>query len=50
MKSIYKKNLKVLMIEPPNQAALKEKARPNGNLGPAYIMGALKNTVWKLII
>ena len=30
------------MVEPPNQAALKEKARPNGNLGPAYIMGALK--------
>jgi radical SAM superfamily enzyme YgiQ (UPF0313 family) len=39
---MYKKNIRVLMIEPPNQAALKEKARPNGNLGPAYIMGALK--------
>ena len=42
MSFIYKKNLKVLMVEPANQQPLKEKARPHGNLGPAYIVGALK--------
>ena len=42
MTNIYKKNLKVLMIEPANQQPPKERARPNGNLGPAYLVGALK--------
>ena len=42
MSSIYKKNIRVLMVEPANQQPLKEKARPHGNLGPAYIVGALR--------
>ena len=39
---MYKKNCKVLVIEPPNQLPTNEKARPNGTLGPAYIVGSLR--------
>ena len=38
----HKKNCKVLMIEPSNQLPANEKARPNGTLGPAYIVGSLR--------
>ena len=38
----FKKNIRVLVIEPANQQSKLEKARPNGNLGPAYIVGALR--------
>jgi len=43
MTNLYKKNVRVLVIEPSNQGPTHEKARPNGNLGPAYIVGALRN-------
>ncbi len=39
---MYKKNLKVLIIEPANQLQANDKARPNGTLGPAYILGSLR--------
>jgi len=39
---MYKKNCKVLVIEPCNQLPSFEKARPNGTLGPAYIIGSLR--------
>jgi hypothetical protein len=39
---MYKKNLKVLIIEPANQLQPNDKARPNGTLGPAYILGSLR--------
>ena len=39
---MYKKNLKVLVIEPANQLQANDKARPNGTLGPAYILGSLR--------
>ena len=39
---LNKKNPKVILIEPSNQLAGTEKARPNGSLGPAYIIGALR--------
>ena len=39
---MYKKNLKVLIIEPANQLQPHDKARPNGTLGPAYILGSLR--------
>ena len=42
MTNLYKKNVRVLVIEPSNQGPVYEKARPNGNLGPAYIVGALR--------
>ena len=42
MENLYKKNARVLVIEPSNQGPAFEKARPNGNLGPAYIVGALR--------
>jgi radical SAM superfamily enzyme YgiQ (UPF0313 family) len=42
MNNIYKKNVRVLVIEPSNQGPTFEKARPNGNLGPAYIVGSLR--------
>ena len=42
MTNLYKKNVRVLVIEPSNQGPTYEKARPNGNLGPAYIVGALR--------
>ena len=42
MTNLYKKNVRVLVIEPSNQGPTNEKARPNGNLGPAYIVGALR--------
>ena len=35
-------NVKVLVIEPPNQHYANDMARPNGSLGPAYIVGALR--------
>ena len=38
----YKGNLKVLVIEPPMQLPEFDKAKPNGSLGPAYIVGALR--------
>ena len=37
-----KKNIRVLVIEPPNQQPKHEKTRPNGTLGPAYIVGLLR--------
>ena len=40
--TIYSKNLKVLMIEPAIQKPTFDRAKPNGNLGPAYIIGALR--------
>ena len=41
---MYKKNLKVLIIEPASQLQPHDKARPNGTLGPAYILGSLRRT------
>ena len=38
----YKKNIRVLVIEPAIQRPSFDRARPNGNLGPAYLIGALK--------
>ena len=38
-----KRNLKVLVLEPPNQQAPSDWARPNGALGPAYLVGALRS-------
>ena len=35
-------DLKVLVMEPANQHPAHEMARPNGALGPAYIIGALR--------
>ena len=40
--SLYKKNLRVLVIEPALQRPIYDKARPNGGLGPAYLVGALR--------
>ena len=40
--NLYKKNIRVLVIEPSNQQPKYEKARPNGTLGPAYIVGSLR--------
>ena len=42
--SLYSKNLKVLMIEPAIQKPTFDRAKPNGNLGPAYIIGALRKS------
>lgn len=42
MERLYKKNLRVLVIEATNQLAPWEKARPQGTLGPAYIVGSLR--------
>ena len=42
MSTLYKKNIRVLVIEPSNQQPKYEKARPNGTLGPAYIVGSLR--------
>lgn len=39
---LNKKNIRVIVVEPPNQHPVHEKARPNGSLGPAYIVGALR--------
>jgi len=36
------KNIRVLVVEPANQHPPYERARPNGSLGPAYIVGALR--------
>ena len=38
----YKKNIRVLVIEPAIQRPSFDRARPNGNLGPAYLIGALR--------
>ena len=38
-----RRNLKVLVLEPPNQVLPIEAARPNGALGPAYLLGALRD-------
>ena len=35
-------NIKVLVVEPPNQHYADDMARPNGSLGPTYIVGALR--------
>ena len=35
-------NIKVLVLEPANQAPPRDMARPNGSLGPAYLVGALR--------
>ena len=40
--SLYKKNVRVLVIEPPLQRPIFDKARPNGSLGPAYLVGSLR--------
>ena len=40
--TLYKKNIRVLVIEPPVQRPSFDKARPNGGLGPAYLVGALR--------
>jgi anaerobic magnesium-protoporphyrin IX monomethyl ester cyclase len=34
--------VKVLVMEPPNQLLPRDTARPNGALGPAYLVGALR--------
>lgn len=36
------RNLRVLVMEPPNQLLPTDTARPNGALGPAYLVGALR--------
>ena len=41
--SLYNKNVRVLVIEPPNQLLHYERASPNGNLGPAYLIGSMRN-------
>ena len=41
--TIFKKNIRVLVIEPAVQRPNFDRAKPNGNLGPAYIVGALRN-------
>ena len=38
----YKKNIRVLLIEPPLQRPSYDRPRPNGNLGPAYIIAPLR--------
>ena len=43
MNKSYKKNIRVLVIEPAIQRPNFDRARPNGNLGPAYLIGALRN-------
>ena len=40
--NIYKKNIRVLIVEPSNQQQRIEKARTNGSLAPAYLVGALR--------
>ena len=40
--NIYKKNIRVLIVEPSNQQQPIEKARTNGSLAPAYLVGALR--------
>ena len=40
--SLYKKEIRVLLIEPAVQRPSFDRAKPNGNLGPAYIVGALR--------
>ena len=44
MMNLYKKNLKVLVLEPPMQLPIFDKAKPNGSLGPAYLIGALRKS------
>ena len=41
--SLYKKNVRVLLVEPASQRPHFDRAKPNGNLGPAYIVGALRD-------
>lgn len=36
------RHLRVLVLEPPNQLLPTDTARPNGALGPAYLVGALR--------
>lgn len=36
------KNIRILIIEPCNQHPTFERVRPNGSLGPAYLIGALR--------
>jgi len=43
MQNSYKKNVRVLIIETAIQRPSFDRARPNGNLGPAYLIGALRN-------
>ena len=42
MSTLYKKNIRVLVIEPALQRPSFDRPRPNGNLGPAYIIAALR--------
>ena len=39
---LNRKNIRVLIVEPSNQHPRHEKARPNGSLAPAYLVGALR--------
>jgi len=43
MLKFYKKNIRVLVLEPAIQRPSFDRARPNGNLGPAYLVGALRH-------
>src|SRR3990167_5164759 len=36
------RDVRVLVMEPPNQLLPIDTARPNGSLGPAYLVGALR--------
>src|SRR3990167_356817 len=36
------RDVRVLVMEPPNQLLPTDTARPNGSLGPAYLVGALR--------
>ena len=40
----HTKNLRVLMVEPAILKPTFDRAKPNGNLGPAYIIGALRKS------
>ena len=40
--TLFKKNIRVLFIEPSHQIPVFEKARPNGTLASTYLMGALR--------
>ena len=42
MSTLHKKNIRVLLIEPALQRPSFDRPKPNGNLGPAYIIAALR--------
>ena len=39
---LTRNNISVLVLEPANQVTPRDYARPNGSLGPAYLVGALR--------